>query len=163
MEGPDYLLGRKVMIDKILSAYDWFDHPDGPKFAETHRDQHRSAGHWLFLPNTFSSFHRVNNNEEIWAIQLGRLLIHVLEPDGRHKVNPLGTDFDTGERPVVTIPGGCWQAAELPDGVEFAFGTNICAPPFLFSEFSIAERADLLQQFPQHSEVIKRLTRETLG
>lgn len=149
------------MLKDILAEYDWFDHPDGPKFAEIDRDQYRSAGHWLFLPKLFSSFHRVNNSEEIWAIHLGRLLVHVLEPGGAHKVIRLGTDFEAGERPVAIVPTGYWQAAELPEGVEFAFGTNICAPPFLYSEFSIADRSDLLMQFPQHGELIKRLTRET--
>lgn len=147
------------MIDKILSTYEWFDHPDGPKFVETHRDPHRTSGHWLFLPGSFSSFHRVENNEEIWAIHLGRLLVHVLEPDGNYNVLRLGTDFDAGERPVVTVPAGYWQAAEIPEGVDFAFGTNVCAPQFSFSEFAIAERLDLLRQFPQHEEVITRLTR----
>jgi hypothetical protein len=42
--------GVTIMIDDILAAYDWFDHPDGPKFVETHRDEHRTSGHWLFPP-----------------------------------------------------------------------------------------------------------------
>lgn len=148
------------MLDKILATYDWFDHPDGPKFAETHRDAHRTCGHWLFLPGSFSSFHKVTNNEEVWALHLGRLLVHVLEPGGAHWVLRLGTDFDAGERPVVTVPAGYWQAAELPPGVEFAFGANICAPAFSFAEFAIATRHELLAAFPEHRELICRLTRD---
>ncbi|MBI4748587.1 MAG: cupin domain-containing protein [Acidobacteria bacterium] len=147
------------MLEKLLSSYDWFNHPDGPKFVETHRDPYRTSGHWLFLPGAFSAFHRVTNNEEIWAIHAGRLLVHVLEPTGAHRVLRLGTDFDAGERPVVTVPTGHWQAAEIPEGVEFAFGTNVCAPAFSFSEFAITERDDLLNQFPQHEAIIIRLTR----
>ena len=134
-------------------------HHDGPKFVETHRDPYRSSGHWLFLPGAFSSFHRVDNNEEIWAIHLGRLIVHVLEPDGIHTILRLGTDLEAGERPVVTVPTGYWQAAEIPEGVEFAFGTNVCAPAFSFSEFAIAGRDELLNQFPQHEDIIIRLTR----
>ncbi|MEW6130631.1 MAG: cupin domain-containing protein [Acidobacteriota bacterium] len=148
-----------MMLNKILTSYDWFDHPDGPKFVETHRDTYRTVGHWLFLPQSFSAFHRVENNEEIWAIHSGRLLIHILEPPGQHKIFRLGMDFNNGERPVVTVAKGVWQAAEIPAGVEFAFGTNICAPPFSFAEFSIAKRETLVQQFPQHEESILRLTR----
>lgn len=147
------------MLEKLLSSYDWFDHPDGPKFVETHRDPYRSSGHWLFLPGAFSSFHRVDNNEEIWAIHLGRLIVHVLEPDGIHTILRLGTDLEAGERPVVTVPARYWQAAEIPEGVEFAFGTNVCAPAFSFSEFAIATRDELLNQFPQHEDIIIRLTR----
>ncbi|MBU0703029.1 MAG: cupin domain-containing protein [Chloroflexi bacterium] len=148
------------MIDEILAAYDWFDHPDGPKFVETHRDAHCSSGHWLFLPGVFSSFHKVRNNEELWLIHLGRVLVHVLNPDGAHRVLRLGTDLAAGERPVVTVPINYWQAAEIPEGTLFAFGTNVCAPAFSYEEFAIAHREDLLRDFPDHADLITRLTRD---
>ena len=76
------------MIDDILAAYDWFDHPEGIKFVETHRDAHRTSGHWLLLPGVFSSFHKVGNNEELWLIHLGRVLVHVFEAEfARHFFN----------------------------------------------------------------------------
>jgi len=149
------------VIDDILAAYDWFDHPDGPyKFVETHRDAHLSSGHWLFLPGAFSSFHKVSNNEELWLIHFGRVLVHVLDPDGAHHVLRLGTDLAAGERPVVAVPVNYWQAAEIPEGTPFAFGTNVCAPAFSWEEFAIARREDLLRDFPQHADLIIRLTRD---
>jgi predicted cupin superfamily sugar epimerase len=149
-----------MMIDELLAAYDWFDHPDGPKFVETHRDAHRTSGHWLFLPGVFSSFHKVRNNEELWLIHAGRLLVHVLDPDGVHHVLRLGLDLAAGERPVIAVPADHWQAAEIPDGTPFAFGANVCAPPFFWEEFDIARREDLLQEYPEHAHLIERLTRE---
>lgn len=149
-----------IMIDNILAAYDWFDHPEGPKFVETHLDAHRSSGHWLFLPGVFSSFHKVRNNEELWLIHLGRLLVHVLDPDGAHHKLHLGTNLAAGERPMVTVPGNYWQAAEIPDGTPFAFGTNVCAPAFSYKEFTLAYREDLLRDFPDHRDLITRLTRD---
>ena len=148
------------MIDDILAAYDWFDHPEGMKFVEPHRDAHRTSGHWLFLPGLFSSFHKVRNNEELWLIHLGRVLVHVLDPDGVHHVLRLGTDLAAGERPLATVPVGYWQAAEMPEGTPFAFGTNVCAPAFSCEEFAIARREDLLRDFPDHADLIIRLTRE---
>ena len=148
------------MLDELLAAYDWFDHPDGPKFVETHRDAHRTSGHWLFLPGAFSSFHKVCNNEELWLIHAGRVLVHVLDPDGAHHVLRLGLDLTAGERPVVTVPAGHWQAAEIPEGTPFAFGANVCAPPFFWEEFAIARREELLEECPEHADLIERLTRE---
>ncbi len=148
-------------IADILAAYDWFDHPDGPKFVETHRDEFRSSGHWLFLPGAFSSFHKVLNHEELWLIHVGRLLIHTLESDGTHRLLRLGTDFAAGERPVLTVPAGCWQAAEISEDTPFAFGTNVCAPPFSYETFIIANRAELLRDYPDHTGLILRLTRST--
>ena len=148
------------MIEDILAAYDWFDHPEGMKYVESHGDAHRNSGHWLFLPGTFSCFHKVHNNEEFWLIHLGRVLVHVLDPDGAHHVLRLGTDLTAGELPVVTVPVNYWQAAEIPEGTPFAFGTNVCAPAFSYEEFAIARREDLLRDFPDHADLIIRLTRD---
>jgi len=150
-----------TIVDDILASYDWFDHPEGPKFTETHRDEFRSSGHWLFLPGAISSFHNVLNNEELWLIHLGRLLVHVLHPDGTHHILRLGTDFAAGERAVVTVPAGFWQAAELPEGTPFAFGTNVCAPSFLYEKYNLANRDELIRDFPNHKDLIMRLTRVT--
>jgi hypothetical protein len=102
----------------------------------------------------------VRNNEELWLIHLGRVLVHVLDPDGAHRVLRLGTDLAAGERPVVTVPVNYWQAAEIPEGTPFAFGTNVCAPAFSYEEFAIARREDLLRDFPDHADLIIRLTRD---
>lgn len=53
------------MIEALLRNYNWYDHPEGPKFVETHRDAFRTSGHWLFLPGAVSRLHKVKNNEEI--------------------------------------------------------------------------------------------------
>ncbi len=146
------------MLNKILAAYDWYDHPEGPKFVETHRDAHRTSGHWLFLPGVFSTFHRVHNSEELWLIHEGKLLLHILDPDAGHRVLPLGMDLSGGERPVWSVTQGCWQAAEIPRGEPYAFGTNVCAPAFSFEALETARRMKLIQEFPGHKELIRRLT-----
>ena len=150
---------HKTSLHTLLAAYDWFDHPDGPKFVETHRDQYRTSGHWLFQPGRFSSFHRVLGNEELWLVHLGRLIVHVIDPGGHHSILNLGLDLSIGETPVAAVRSGYWQAAELPDSVPFAFGTNICAPPFSFDAFELGQRDALLIEYPQHAALIQRLTR----
>ncbi|MFZ6029897.1 MAG: cupin domain-containing protein [Chloroflexota bacterium] len=148
-----------VNLEHLLNAYNWFDHVDGPKFAETHRDEYRSCGHWLFLPGVFSSFHKLMNNEELWLIHTGRLLVHVIAADGSYHLLRLGSDLPGGERPVVTVPVNAWQAAEIPAGVPFAFGSNVCAPAFSYGQFEVGQREEMLRQFPTHASLIRRLTR----
>ena len=152
--------GDTHLLDDILRSYDWYDHPEGPKFVQTHRDAHRTCGHWLFQPGVISAFHRVLNNEELWLIHAGSVRVHVISPEGDHTVLRLGTDFAGGEQPVITVPVGHWQAAEVPDGVPFAFGANVCAPGFSWHEFELADQQALLREFPDHREVILRLTRK---
>jgi uncharacterized protein len=146
------------MLEEVLRSYHWFDHPEGMKFAEVHKDAHRSVGHWLFLPGSMSAFHRVNNCDEIWAIHTGRLCLHVIDVTGAYTQIRIGIAVGSGEIPVVVIPRGSWQAAELPEGVSFAFGTNVCAPAFRYSEFEIGRRSVLIRAYPQHRDIILRLS-----
>ncbi len=71
-------------------------------------------------------------------------------------------NLDSGETPVANVPIGYWQAAELPEKEAFAFGTNVCAPPFSFDEFCIADRESLLTDYPNAKELILRLTRVSI-
>jgi predicted cupin superfamily sugar epimerase len=68
-------------------------------------------------------------------------------------------NLSRNETPVVSIPGGAWQAAELAEGQSFAFGTNVCAPAFHFSDFAIASRNMLIDEYPNYTDLITRLTR----
>lgn len=144
-------------LQALLSSYDWYDHPEGPKFVETHRDTHRTNGHWLFLPEAISAWHRVENSEELWYAQRGRLHVHVLQ-GGQLTTHVLGLDVARGEKPVLAVPRNALQAAELAPGEPFAFGSNACAPAFSFEEFSLPDRASLIAAFPDHAALITRLT-----
>lgn len=146
------------MLDTLLIRYNWYDHPEGMKFVETHRDEYRTSGHWLMLPGTCSAFHRVLNNEELWYIHHGRIALHIIDPTGRLNTCILGPDISAGESPVIAVPKGCWQAAEIDKGVPHAFGSVVCAPAFHFERFEIGNRQCLIEEFPQHREVITRLT-----
>ncbi|MBD2580232.1 cupin domain-containing protein [Oscillatoria sp. FACHB-1406] len=146
------------MLNKILNAYDWYDHPEGLKFVETHRDEYRTSGHWLLLPKAISAFHRVFNNEEIWYIHQGSLILHIIDASGKLSTRRLGVDLEKGEEPVISVPINCWQAAELPEGLEYAFGSVACAPAFVFEQFEIAERVKLKSEYPEYAELIERLT-----
>lgn len=100
------------------------------------------------------------NCEEIWTIHVGRLTIHVIDAAGEYSRHELGQRVDQGEIPLITIAPGAWQAAELPNGVEFAFGANVCAPAFDYSQMRIGKRDELLALFPARAELIRRLSHE---
>ncbi len=151
-------LQQRLELSELERRFDWYEHPEGPLFVETRRDAHRTSGHWLFLPGAISAFHRVLNNEELWVAQRGALLVHELDPDGAHRVRRLGLDVAAGELPVLAVRRGTLQAAELPPGEPFAFGTNVCAPAFDFAQFELTPRADLLARFPAHRALVERLT-----
>lgn len=148
------------MLKQLLNNYTWYDHPEGLKFVETHRDEFRTSGNWLLLPGAISAFHRVLNNAELWIIQHGSIKLHILGPDGQLVTHKLGLNLEDGEESVVSVPVGYWQAAELETKADFGFGAVICAPAFAFTLFEMAPRAALVKQHPQHEELIRRLTLE---
>jgi predicted cupin superfamily sugar epimerase len=146
------------MLNALLRSYEWYDHPEGLKFVETHRDVARTSGHWLLLPGSFSAFHRVLNNEELWYIHEGRITLHIIDGDGVLRSRVLGSNVAAGEAPVIAVPVNCWQAAEIDPATSYGFGSVVCAPAFAFGQFEIARRKDLLEAHPGHAELITRLT-----
>jgi len=110
------------------------------------------------LPEAFSAFHRVLNNEELWYIHYGTITLHIIDSSGHLMTRELGTDISEGQYPVISVPKNCWQAAEIGQGVSYAFGSVVCAPVFHFERFELGMRNALIAQFPQYGDVITRLT-----
>lgn len=48
--------------------------------------------------------------------------------DGSARKYVLGRDLAHGERPVVAVPGGCWKALRLHEGVGYALMANALSP-----------------------------------
>jgi len=57
------------------------------------------------------------------------------------------------------VPAGRWFASEPNDGGYALVGCTV-APGFDFTDFELAERDRLTAEFPQHRQLIKRLTRD---
>ena len=152
-------------------------HPEGGFYRETYRAQlqisrsalpdgfhgPRSAStaiYFLIDGTNFSAFHRLAA-DEIWHFYAGNALaIEVIDPPGHHSRVLLGNNPDAGESLQAVIPAGCWFASHVRHSESFSLVGCTVAPGFDFSDFEIAERASLVGQYPQHSELIKLLTRD---
>jgi predicted cupin superfamily sugar epimerase len=158
---------------RIIEVLDLSPHPEGGFFREIFRaplelhglpgDKSRSAStsiYYLLPAGVFSAFHVVSGADEVWHHYLGDTVeIHTITDEGVHAVSKLGVDMDAGERPQAIVPAGTLQAAVVT-GDAFALCGCTVSPGFDFADFSIPGRADLLARFPQHAQVIKRLTRD---
>jgi hypothetical protein len=56
------------------------------------------------------------------------------------------------------VPAGRWQAA-VPRGERYALCGCTVAPGFDFRDFEMPGREELGKVFPQHAELVARLTR----
>lgn len=69
-----------------------------------------------------------------------------------------GANLAAGEQFQAVVPAGCWFGAELAEG-DFALVGCTVAPGFDFADFELAQAKQLLACYPQHAELIHRLTR----
>jgi len=146
-------------------------HPEGGYYREVFRSkaevnridsaevkQACTSIYYLLENEDFSGFHRIAS-DEIWYFHKGQpLIIHVIEKDGSLASLEL-SDEGTGNFSLV-VPAGLWFAAELKVNKGFALVSCAVAPGFDFSEFEMAERADLVPQYPQHEVLLTRMCRE---
>jgi predicted cupin superfamily sugar epimerase len=118
-----------------------------------------TAIYFLVDGSNFSAFHRLQS-DEVWHFYAGSALaIHVIAPDGRASEIRLGGDPESGESFQGVVKAGCWFGARVKDRQSFALVGCTMAPGFDFEDFELATRAELTGLFPQHRDLIERLTR----
>ncbi len=118
-----------------------------------------TAIYFLLAGEDFSAFHRLQS-DEIWHFYLGStLIVHVIEPGGRYSQIKLGPNLEDGEVFQAVVKAGCWFASQLLDETSFALVGCTVAPGFDFEDFELATREELVRSYPQHRDVIHKLTR----
>jgi len=151
-------------------------HPEGGWFREVYRSaeaipalglperfdaERRVATSIYFLldDGDFSALHRIRADEQ-WHFYAGTgVTVHVIHPDGRYRPLCLGRDLAAGELFQGVVPHGCWFGASVEEPGGYALVGCSVAPGFEFADFELGERAALLAAFPQHAELVIRLTR----
>ncbi|MCS7067208.1 MAG: cupin domain-containing protein [Meiothermus sp.] len=164
------------------SAKFWVDylglaaHPEGGFYRQTYKADeaiaephlpHRYKGqrpfstaiYFLLEHPDFSAFHRLTS-DEVWHFYTGSsLTLWLISPLGELSRLHLGPDPGQGQSFQQVVPAGYWFAASLDAPQTFALVGCTIAPGFDFADFELAQRAQLAQQFPQHRDLIERLTR----
>lgn len=125
---------------------------NGPRAAST-------AIYFLLEGNDFSALHRLRS-DEMWHFYAGgSLVVSVIDEQGEYSEIVLGSDAETGGSFQGVVRAGCWFGSRVRDGKSWALVGCTVSPGFDFGDFELARREDLTRQFPQHREVIVRLTR----
>lgn len=164
MRTPDYWIDKLGLLP----------HPEGGFYKETYRAHEiinhsglptrfpaarnfSTAIYFLLRSQDKSNFHRIKS-DELWHFHEGSPLhIYVLQ-NGKINIKKLGSDIDAGETLQVVIPANCWFGAKLESLVGYTLASCTVAPGFDFNDFELADRHQLLQEFPQHSDIITALT-----
>jgi len=80
-------------------------------------------------------------------IEGGPVDYFIFHPDGRVEKITLGMDIAAGQTPVVAVPGGCWKALKLHDGVSYALMANALSPEFTPDRVEIGAGPGWVQRF----------------
>lgn len=167
--------GIAAIVDHYVGTLQMQPHPEGGFYASTYRSAETipaaalparfsgdrlisTAIYFLLKGNQFSAFHRIKS-DELWHFYDGcGLEIFVIEPDGNARVLLLGRDLQQGFAFQQLVPAGCWFASRPVDPSSFSLVGCTVAPGFDFSDFELAGREELLQQYPSHREWIVQFT-----
>ena len=157
-----------------IEQFEMLKHPEGGWYKETYRARgvisgselegfggdrsYSTAIYFLLINGNPSVFHRIKA-DEVWHFYDGHALaIHELDKAGRYTEHRLGLDLDRTEEPQLVIKGGSWFASEIIKEQGWCLVGCTVAPGFDFEDFEMAERRGLIEKYPDHSELITRLT-----
>jgi predicted cupin superfamily sugar epimerase len=160
----------------LVEKFQLQPHPEGGYYAETYRsaeaiqhaslpsrftgDRSYSTAIYFLLPSgALSALHRIQS-DEVWHFYSGDPLeLVMISPDGESKTILIGNDPRQGHFFQFVVPAGHWFASRcvVPAGGHSFVGCTV-APGFDFSDFEMAERNKLKDEFPQHSELIDLFT-----
>jgi predicted cupin superfamily sugar epimerase len=166
----------ELSAKEIVEYYQLEPHPEGGFYKETYRagEQVKAAAlpgrfnsdksfstaiYFLLEHHDFSAFHKIKS-DECWHFYAGnRLNIYVIDEAGNLTTIHLGNDIAANETFQHVVKAGCWFASEPALSSDFCFVGCTVAPGFDFEDFELAERSTLTKIYPQHKELIERLTR----
>jgi uncharacterized protein len=164
-------------VSNIIQTLGLYPHPEGGYFRETYRSQgeigpeclvdqypaKRSFAtciYFLLTYGSFSAFHCITQ-DEIWHFYDGSPLhLHLITQQGNYSKIAIGRNLDEGEVPQFVVPGGTWFAATVINPNGYSLVGCTVSPGFDFADFELGMREALISRFPQHSGIIKQLTRE---
>ncbi len=150
-----------MTVTEIVQLLGLEPHPEGGFYKEVYRsdgfieqsclpDNFQGKGnfatsiYYLLEKGDFSAFHRIKS-DETWHYYLGgSVLIHIIAENATFQL---------------VIPKGTWFAAEPATDTEFTLSGCTVAPGFDFADFELADKIKLVEQFPQHQHLIRRLCR----
>lgn len=166
----------RMTAKEIIQRLNLLPHPEGGFYKEVYRAQgtigaaclpslfggernYSTSIYYLLQQGDYSAFHRIKS-DELWHFYAGGpLLVHCLSEEKGYTCLRLGNNLAAGESFQFVVPAGVWFASEPAQGTAFALAGCTVSPGFDFRDFEMADKDDLLQQFPQFHEYINRLCR----
>lgn len=144
-------------------------HPEGGSFASSFaagstietptgtRPLYTSI-YFMLAAGEISHFHQLQS-DELWYYHDGNALtVHMISNNGEYSSVKLGLDLEKGEQPQILVPAGAIFGSSMIESGDYALVGCMVSPGFDFEDFKLFTEEELVKQFPQHTEIIKKLT-----
>ncbi|MET3682868.1 putative cupin superfamily sugar epimerase [Alkalibacillus flavidus] len=159
----------KQSAQTIIDQLGLEPHPEGGFFRGTYQSDlvtdasgaERSlytSIYFLLRSQDVSHFHRLQS-DELWYFHGGSpLYVHTISPGGEYQKHKLGLDLENGETPQLLVPKHTIFGSSVVEADTYSLVGCMVAPGFDFADFELFDEEDLLEQYPEHEDVIKMLT-----
>lgn len=163
-------------VESLVQKLQLLPHPEGGYYKETYRSEgvirrdalgtefngdrnYATSIYFLLTSDNFSAFHRIKQ-DEIWHFYKGSAIrLHMISPNGEYTSHLIGADIAAGEVPQFVVPAGYWFASEVSKANSYSLAGCGVAPGFDFADFDLPARKDLIALYPEHEQIITKLTR----
>ncbi|WP_088042326.1 cupin domain-containing protein [Bacillus sp. EAC] len=154
-------------------------HPEGGYFKATYQSNEKitdnelsvqfngqrllyTSIYFLLESHDVSHFHRLKS-DELWYFHAGSsLTIHVIDEEGFYNEVKLGLDLENGEVPQFLVPKNSIFGSSVMEKDTFSLVGCMVSPGFEFEDFELFTQDELLSTYPDHEEIIKKLTYQKL-
>lgn len=158
-----------------MNAQEWTQyldlqpHPEGGFYKSTYHSELTvqcqqgdrplyTSIYFLLRSQDVSHFHRLQS-DEIWYFHGGSsLTVHMITPRGLYEEVQLGLDIQNGEVPQFIVPKHTIFGSSVKQPNTFSLVGCMVSPGFDFADFELFEQEELLSQYPDYREIIKKLT-----
>ncbi|MEJ5058966.1 MULTISPECIES: cupin domain-containing protein [unclassified Pseudomonas] len=167
------LISSRFDISSLIAALSLEPHEEGGYYRRTFQTDHRpliatargqrylmtSIYYLLTEQSPIGHFH-LNQSDIMHYHHLGDAIRYsLIYPDGTLETVVMGSDVTAGQNLQLHVPGGVWKAAQLENGVAgFGLISEAVTPGFDFADREMGRREKLSVEFPEHLELVERLT-----
>lgn len=163
----------KPRIEELIRELNLQPHPEGGHYTEVYRSEgiietdedgfpdgrHFSTSiYYLLGSKDQSHFHRIKS-DEVWHHYEGSsITIHMISETGSYRKLQVGKDLESGQKPQHIVPAGYWFGVTVDKPDSYALCGCTVSPGFDFEDFEMADRATFLKKYPEHENIIQKLT-----
>lgn len=158
----------KYSAQYFIKQLNLAEHPEGGYYVSSFRASDNIAVrdvqrpiytsiYFLLRSQDISHLHRLQS-DELWYYHAGSpLTVHMIFPDGTYKAKKLGLNVGAGEIPQIEVPKNTIFGSSVEESDTFSLVGCMVAPGFDFEDFELFTQEELLADYPQHEEVIRRM------